>query len=93
MPLRPSEGKEHLVSDQPARGDGYAQSLRIGTASLDAFHLGSFFLALAIHLFTSLLVGLLYGAMLPMFPRRPILLGGIIARFSGQGYSAASWGL
>ena len=36
-------------------------------------------LALVIHLFTSLLVGLLYGAMLPMFPRRPILLGGIIA--------------
>ncbi|MGB0000098.1 MAG: hypothetical protein WBQ04_08280, partial [Candidatus Acidiferrales bacterium] len=30
-------------------------------------------------LLTSLLVGLLYGAMLPMFPRRPILLGGIIA--------------
>jgi hypothetical protein len=25
------------------------------------------------------LVGLLYGAMLPMFPRRPILLGGVIA--------------
>ena len=26
----------------------------------------------------STLVGLLYGAMLPMFPRRPILLGGLI---------------
>jgi hypothetical protein len=24
-------------------------------------------------------VGLLYGAMLPMFPRRPIILGGVIA--------------
>jgi hypothetical protein len=58
---------------------GYAQSLRIGTAWLDAFHLGSFSLALFIHLFTSLLVGLLYGAMLPMFPRRPIFLGGIVA--------------
>jgi len=58
---------------------GYAHSLAIGTASLDAFHLGSFSLALLIHLMTSLLVGLLYGAMLPMFPRRPILLGGIIA--------------
>ena len=32
-----------------------------------------------VHLVTSLLVGLLYGAMLPMFPRRPILLGGVIA--------------
>jgi len=27
----------------------------------------------------SLLVGLLYGAMLPMWPKRPIVLGGIIA--------------
>jgi hypothetical protein len=35
--------------------------------------------ATIVHLFTSLLVGLLYGAMLPMFPRRPILLGGVIA--------------
>jgi MFS family permease len=41
--------------------------------------LGSFSIAVVIHLLTSLLVGLLYGAMLPMFPRRPILLGGIIA--------------
>jgi hypothetical protein len=30
-------------------------------------------------LVSSLLVGLLYGATLPMFPRRPILLGGLIA--------------
>src|SRR6202023_741609 len=58
---------------------GYAQSLQFGTASLNAFHLGSFSLAFVIHLITSLLVGLLYGAMLPMFPRRPILLGGVIA--------------
>src|ERR1700747_7417 len=57
----------------------YAQSFQGGTASLDAFHLDSFLLAVVIHLLTSLLVGLLYGAMLPMFPRRPILLGGIIA--------------
>ncbi len=35
--------------------------------------------ATVIHLVTSLLVGLLYGAMLPMFPRRPILFGGLIA--------------
>ena len=57
----------------------YSQSLQFGTVSLSAFHLDSFLLAVAIHLLTSLLVGLLYGAMLPMFPRRPILLGGIIA--------------
>ncbi len=57
----------------------YSQSLQFGTVSLSAFHLDSFLLAFLIHLLTSLLVGLLYGAMLPMFPRRPILLGGIIA--------------
>lgn len=58
---------------------GYAQSLQFGTGSLKQFHLGSFALAAVIHLLASLLVGLLYGAMLPMFPRRPIILGGIVA--------------
>ena len=57
----------------------YGQSLKFGAASLNAFDLSSFSLAVVIHLVTSLLVGLLYGAMLPMFPRRPILLGGVIA--------------
>jgi hypothetical protein len=57
----------------------YSQSLLFGARSLKAFHLDSFLVALGIHLITSSLVGLLYGAMLPMFPRRPILLGGVIA--------------
>jgi hypothetical protein len=57
----------------------YAQSLKFGTSSLNGFHIDGFLVAVVIHLLTSLLVGLLYGAMLPMFPRRPILLGGIIA--------------
>jgi hypothetical protein len=56
-----------------------AQSFHFDVTSLSAFHLTSFSLAVVIHLITSLLVGLLYGAMLPMFPRRPILLGGVIA--------------
>lgn len=53
--------------------------LELTTASLRAFHLNAFLLASFLHLVTSLMVGLLYGAMLPMFPRRPILLGGVIA--------------
>jgi hypothetical protein len=57
----------------------YAESLELGVSWLRAFHLGSFLLAVLIHLVTSLLVGLLYGAMLPMFSRRPILLGGLAA--------------
>jgi hypothetical protein len=59
------------------------------TAQIAAFHLGAFLIAIPIHLITSLLVGLLYGAMLPMMPRRPILLGGLIAPllWSGLIYS------
>jgi hypothetical protein len=57
----------------------YTQSVRFSLASLKAFHLDSFLLAVGIHLLTSLLVGLLYGAMLPMIPHRPILLGGVVA--------------
>ena len=57
----------------------YTQSLQFSTASLKEFHLNSFLAAVVIHLLTSLLVGLLYGAMLPMFPHRPIFLGGVVA--------------
>src|SRR5262249_58896660 len=56
----------------------YAQSLKLGPAELYAFHLDSFAIAVGGHALLSTLVGLLYGAMLPMFPRRPILLGGVV---------------
>src|SRR5215469_11060053 len=58
---------------------GYRQQLMLGQSSLKAFHLESFLIACVIHVLTSVLVGLLYGAMLPMFPRRPIFLGGVLA--------------
>jgi hypothetical protein len=51
----------------------------IGTEQLEAFQLRVFLIASSIHLLASLLVGLLYGAVLPMLPRRPVLLGGLIA--------------
>lgn len=57
----------------------YSQTLKMGPDALKAFHLDSFLLALFIHLLTSVLVGLLYGAMLPMIPRHPIFLGGVVA--------------
>src|SRR5271170_560756 len=50
----------------------YSQSLQFGTASLSKFYVSSFLVAFGIHLLTCVLVGLLYGAMLPMFPRQPI---------------------
>jgi hypothetical protein len=56
----------------------YAQSVKLGPAELNAFHLDSFAVAAGAHAVISTLVGLLYGAMLPMFPRRPIVLGGLI---------------
>jgi hypothetical protein len=49
------------------------------TAEIAAFHLRLLLIAMPIHLIASLLVGLLYGAMLPVLARRPILLGGFIA--------------
>lgn len=48
-------------------------------AQISAFHWNALIIATIIHLVGSSLVGLLYGAALPMFPRRPILLGGVIA--------------
>ncbi len=48
-------------------------------AELSRFNLTMFVIAFLIHAIASCLVGLLYGALLPMLPRRPILLGGLIA--------------
>src|SRR6266404_7278017 len=57
----------------------YAPSEVPPISELNSFHPGLFFIAVILHLVTSILVGLLYGAMLPMFARHPILLGGVIA--------------
>ncbi|HEV3058485.1 MAG TPA: hypothetical protein VGY48_09555 [Vicinamibacterales bacterium] len=57
----------------------YAESLKLGPAELNAFHLDSFAVAVGVHALVATLVGVLYGAMLPMFAHRPILLGGLIA--------------
>jgi hypothetical protein len=67
----------------------YAQSLNVDPSQLNSFHFDSFAMAVVLHGIGSTLVGLLYGAVLPMFPRRPILLGGLIAPvlWSGLLYS------
>lgn len=56
----------------------YAESLKLGPTQLYSFHADSFAIALVLHIIVSALVGLLYGAMLPMFAHRPIVLGGLI---------------
>jgi hypothetical protein len=52
---------------------------RSTVAQIAAFHWDALIIGTIIHIVCSLLVGLLYGAALPMFPRRPILFGGVIA--------------
>ena len=56
----------------------YAESLKLGPAQLYSFHADSFAITCVLHILVSALVGLLYGAMLPMFAHRPIVLGGLI---------------
>jgi len=58
-------------------GSLYAPSAMPTVEEMLHFRLGWFLFALALHIATSLLVGLLYGAMLPMLPNHPILLGGV----------------
>jgi hypothetical protein len=67
----------------------YAQSQKLEPAQLYTFHADSFAMACFLHGLVSTLVGLLYGAMLPMFPRRPMVLGGLVAPalWSGLLYS------
>lgn len=56
----------------------YAESLKLGPAQLYSFHADTLAIALVLHGLVSTLVGVLYGAMLPTFARRPIVLGGLI---------------
>jgi hypothetical protein len=67
----------------------YAESLKLAPAQLNSFHADSFAISVVLHGIGSIFVGLLYGAMLPMFARRPIVLGGLIAPvlWSGLLYS------
>jgi hypothetical protein len=48
-------------------------------SQIGGFQWDSLLIASAVHLLVSLSVGLLYGATLPMLPRHPILLGGLVA--------------
>src|SRR6266568_2910254 len=71
----------------------YAESLKLGPTQLNSFHADSFAIALGLHAFVSAVVGVLYGAMLPMFARRPIVLGGLIAPVLWSGLLYSSLGL
>ena len=59
-------------------GSLYSASSTPSVEAMRHFNAGWFAFATAMHITMCLLVGLLYGAMLPLLPRRPIVLGGII---------------
>ena len=73
-----------------------AGSDRISAMSYEqllAFDGTGLLLAFLIHAAGSALVGLLYGVTLPMFPRRPILLGGVLAPIFWSGILYAGLGV
>jgi hypothetical protein len=71
----------------------YAQAMQLPMQYLMGFHLVLLLVATLMHLTASVLVGLLYGVMLPMFPRRPILLGGFIVPLIWTGLLYSSLGV
>ena len=60
-------------------GAGVAHWTNSTAAEIAGFHSQWLLVAIVIHSITCVLVGLLYGAMLPILPRHPVLLGGILA--------------
>jgi hypothetical protein len=69
---------------------GFVDWVGASDVFLSQFHMQGLLAAIAIHGFTSLLVGLLYGAMLPMYPKYPIVTAGFVAPllFTGILHSA-----
>jgi hypothetical protein len=69
---------------------GFVSWAGASDAFLSQFHVQGLLAGVLIHGLTSLLVGLLYGAMLPMFPRYPIVTAGFMVPliFTGILYSA-----
>lgn len=60
-------------------GAGVAHWTNSTPAEIATFHWSWLLIAILIHSVTCVLVGLLYGAMLPVLPRHPVILGGMLA--------------
>ena len=58
---------------------------RIEMVQLTQLHWDALLIVVAVFLLATLLIGLLYGAVLPMFPRHPIFLGGLGIPLIGSG--------
>jgi len=73
-------------------GAGVTQWSKLSVNEIAQFHWGGLLVACVIQAAVSILVGLLYGAMLPMLPRHPIVLGGILAPVLWTGVIHATLG-
>jgi hypothetical protein len=71
-------------------GAGVAGWTNPSLADIDKFHPLAFLIAIIIHVVSCSLIGLLYGAALPMLPRHPIFLGGVLAPLLWTGLLHAS---
>lgn len=74
-------------------GAGTANWTNPTTADISAFHIQGLIIATVLHVVLMLLVGLIYGAILPMLPRLALLLGGIVAPVIWTGIVHSALGL
>lgn len=74
-------------------GAGVAHWSHVTDSQIAAFHGDWLAIAIVLQAIVCCLVGLLYGAMLPMLPRHPILLGGVIAPLVWTGLLYSSLGV
>jgi hypothetical protein len=74
-------------------GAGVAALQNATPAEIAQFHWGGLLVASLIQGVTCLLVGLLYGALLPIMPKHPIVLGGLVAPALWTGLLHSSLGV
>lgn len=74
-------------------GAGTANWTNPTTADISAFHIQGLIIAVVLHTVLMLLVGLIYGAVLPMLPRFNLILGGIVAPIVWTGIVHSALGL
>ena len=74
-------------------GAGVAHWSHVTDAQIAAFHGDWLGIAIVLQAIVCSLVGLLYGAMLPMLPRHPVLLGGVLAPLAWTGLLYSAMGI
>lgn len=74
-------------------GEGVIDWRHATPAQIGAFSWEGLIIAIVIQALTCVLVGLLYGAVLPMLPRHPVVLGGIVAPVLWTGLLYTSMGI